>query len=99
MNFTETEKAVTKWAQDRLIIEQSSVDKQLIKLLEEYAELVYAVESKSKEEIIDAIGDMVVVLTIISRMNNTTVEHCYESAYNEIKNRKGTIVNGLYVKE
>lgn len=68
MNFTETEKAVTKWAQDRLIIEQSSVDKQLIKLLEEYAELVYAVERLL-------------------------------SAYNEIKNRKGTIVNGLYVKE
>jgi len=46
----------------------------------------------------DAIGDIVVVLTNLATLNNFTIEECIESAYNEIKNRKGKIVNGSFKK-
>ena len=28
----------------------------------------------------------------------TTIEHCIDSAYNEISNRKGKMINGTFVK-
>ena len=39
-----------------------------------------------------------VVLTNLATLNNFTIEECIESAYNEIKNRKGKIVNGTFKK-
>ena len=45
-----------------------------------------------------AIGDMVVVLTNLAHLGGVSIEHCIESAYNEIKNRKGKMKNGTFVK-
>lgn len=101
MNFVEIEKAVYKWAKDRSIFEQSDSIKQMQKLGEEFSELDEAVSKivPNRFEVIDAIGDMMVVLTIIAFMNHTNLLNCYETAWDQIKDRKGKIVNGIFVKE
>ena len=50
-------------------------------------------------EIKDAIGDMVVVLTNLASLCGLVIEDCIDSAYNEIENRKGKMINGTFVKE
>ena len=47
----------------------------------------------------DDIGDMVVVLTIIAKQSGTTLQECLAHAYNDIKDRKGRMVDGVFVKE
>ena len=51
------------------------------------------------DEINDAIGDMVVVLTNLAHIHGTEIEQCIIQAYNEIKNRTGKMVNGTFVKD
>jgi len=50
-------------------------------------------------ELVDAIGDCVVVLTNLAAINGLKIEDCIQSAYTEIKNRKGKMQNGTFVKE
>ena len=59
---------------------------------------VVSVKIDGWRSIIDAIGDMVVVLTNLAHLNNVNIETCIASAYNEIKNRKGKMINGTFVK-
>ena len=51
------------------------------------------------QELKDAIGDSVVVLTNLAKLNNLTIEECINSAYKVISARTGTMVNGAFVKE
>ena len=62
-------------------------------------ELAKATLEKDHDEVVDAIGDMVVVLTNLAHLNNVNIETCIASAYNEIKNRKGKMNNGTFVKD
>ncbi len=73
--------------------------KQLAKLTEETGELANALIKNKPAEFKDAIGDCVVVLTILAQQNNLNIEDCIKAAYEEIKNRKGTSVNGLFIKD
>ena len=66
--------------------------------MEEAGELAKALLDKDKPEIVDAIGDMVVVLTNLAHLEGLEIESCIGSAYNEIKNREGKMVNGTFVK-
>ena len=50
-------------------------------------------------EIMDAIGDMVVVLTNLAHLENTTIEACIEQAYKVISKRTGKMINGTFVKD
>lgn len=70
----------------------------MIKLYEEAGELSKAVLTNDRAEIIDAIGDCVVVLTNLAKLADLTIEDCIDSAYNEISNRKGVMKNGTFVK-
>ena len=42
---------------------------------------------------------MIVVLTNLAHMEGLKIENCIDSAYNEIKNRKGSMINGTFVKD
>ena len=72
---------------------------QYIKLQEEAGELAKAILNEDQEEIIDAIGDIGVVLTNLSYLCGYSIEECLESAYNVIKTRKGKMENGTFIKE
>ena len=71
---------------------------QYVKLMEEAGELAAALLNKDAYEIKDAIGDMVVVLTNLAALEGMQIENCIDSAYNEIANRKGKMINGTFVK-
>lgn len=87
------------WARDRGIYDSGDVKTQLIKLYEETGELAQAVLKKDDDGIIDAIGDSVVVLTNLATLAGYDIEHCINTAYGEIRQRTGAMVNGTFVKE
>ena len=66
--------------------------------MEEAGELGRAILKDNQPEFVDAIGDMVVVLTNMAMLGGTSIETCIDAAYDEIKNRKGKMVNGTFVK-
>lgn len=89
---------IRHWAIKREVHNADSY-KQLAKLTEETGELANALIKNKPNEFKDAIGDCVVVLTILAQQNNLRIEDCILAAYNEIKDRKGTSVNGLFIKD
>ena len=90
---------IRDWAKERGIYEKGNIYTQFEKLLEEVEELNQAILEKDKKELIDAVGDCVVVLTNLSELAGVKIEDCINSAYNEIKNRKGVMKNGTFEKE
>ena len=53
---------------------------------------------KNESQIIDGIGDCVVVLTNLAHLCNVSIEECIQAAYDEISSRKGKMINGTFVK-
>jgi NTP pyrophosphatase (non-canonical NTP hydrolase) len=90
---------IRAWAAERGIYEKGNAHTQYVKLQEEAGELAKALLNKDNPEIKDAIGDIVVVLTNLAYLEGITIEECIESAYAEIANRKGKMINGTFVKE
>jgi len=100
MDFNQTEINVVIWARERKIYTNYSDLAQISKLTEELSELILAINKNDVDEITDAIGDMMVVLTNICHMRCTCkMADCYNTAYESIKDRKGTMINGTFVKE
>lgn len=91
--------SIRLWAAARNLIEGSSPDRQMVKLIEEVNELDMAILQDNREEFIDAIGDCAVVLTIMAAQKGLNVEDCIAAAYDQIKDRKGMMVDGVFVKE
>ena len=89
---------IRNWAQERGIYEKGDPKTQYLKLQEECGELSKAILNNDEAEIIDAIGDCVVVLTNLAKLCGFKIEDCIDSAYNEIQNRKGKMINGTFVK-
>ena len=89
---------IRQWAEDRGIYAEGNSHTQYVKLMEEAGELAKALLNKDFYEIKDAIGDMVVVLTNLAVLEGMQIENCIDSAYNEIANRKGEMINGTFVK-
>ena len=89
---------IRDWALVRGIYEKGDTKTQYIKLLEETGELAKAILNNDKEELIDAIGDCVVVLTNLAKLENLNIEDCIDSAYNVISKRSGKMENGTFVK-
>lgn len=87
------------WAAEKGIYTKGDSKTQYIKLLEETGELAKALLNNDKPEIIDAIGDIVVVLTNLAKLEDLKIEDCVVSAYDVIKSRKGKMINGTFVKE
>jgi NTP pyrophosphatase (non-canonical NTP hydrolase) len=98
VNLTNYFPLIRNWAQDRGIYDKGNSHTQYVKLMEEAGELAQALLNKDRYEIKDAIGDMVVVLTNLAVLEGMQIENCIESAYNEIADRTGTMLNGTFVK-
>lgn len=73
---------------------------QIIKLKEEVQELIDAHDANDEAEIIDAIGDVMVVVIGYAMQKGYRATECLASAYQEITNRTGyTDENGVFVKD
>lgn len=90
---------IRQWAIDRNLIDGSNPAAQMIKLREEMNELADAIANDDDAEFQDAIGDCFVVLTIMAAQKDFFIEDCIAGAYEEIKDRKGRMIDGVFVKE
>jgi NTP pyrophosphatase (non-canonical NTP hydrolase) len=90
---------IRDWAAVRGIYEKGNTIVQYTKLQEEAGELAKALLNNDHDEINDAIGDMVVVLTNLAHLHGTEIEDCIDAAYNEIAGRTGKMINGTFVKD
>ena len=90
---------IQNWAWDRNLIDGSTHNAQMLKLMEEVGELAGGVCKGKADVIKDSIGDVFVVLTIIAAQMGWSIEECVQAAYAEIKDRKGRMIQGVFVKE
>jgi NTP pyrophosphatase (non-canonical NTP hydrolase) len=90
---------IRTWAREKGIYEKGDLKTQTIKFYEEAGELAKAVLNEDTEEIIDAIGDSIVVLTSVAYFAGVNVEECINEAYSVIAKRKGKMHNGTFIKD
>jgi NTP pyrophosphatase (non-canonical NTP hydrolase) len=89
---------IRTWATEKGIYKTGDSRTQYVKLMEEAGELAQALLKNDETEVIDAIGDMVVVLTNLAKLRGHNIEDCIASAYSVIKDRQGKMINGTFVK-
>ena len=90
---------IREWADERGLYEKGDPKTQYIKLMEETGEIGRAILKEDHDEIIDGIGDAVVVLTNLAELVGVPIEECIQEAYNVIAKRKGKMINGTFVKD
>jgi len=98
--YEELQEAVLDWSYDRNIIQNSLPSSQLLKAVAEMGELADAFNKGERDGVIDGLGDVLVCLINFAEIEQLSLVECLKSAYNEIKDRKGTLLpNGVFVKE
>ena len=100
MSYEMVEINVIRWAEARKIIPHATASSQLMKAVTEMGELVDAELKDNMPEIKDAVGDVMVCLINYCALKDISLVKCLEGAYEEIKDRKGTLMaNGVFVKD
>ena len=90
---------IRDWARTRGLYDKGDTMTQYVKLQEEAGELAKALLKNDQPEVIDAIGDMVVVLTNLAHQRGVHIETCVAEAYKVISKRTGKMINGTFVKD
>lgn len=99
MSYAQTEMKVIQWGEARGIVQHSNNMAQAIKTLEEVTELIEAIHKGDKAAQIDAYGDILVTLIIGCATADLDLVACLDSAYQQIKDRKGHLdAQGVFHK-
>jgi NTP pyrophosphatase (non-canonical NTP hydrolase) len=99
MSLETLNQQVIEWAEDRGIFEKATPAAQYEKHVEEVGELGRALIECDQAKMEDAIGDIIVTLIILADMQGTSIEACLQGAYDVIAKRKGSMVDGVFVRE
>ena len=100
MSYAAVEMKIIQWAEQRRIIPNSTPEVQLLKAISEMGELADATIKNDQEAIVDAVGDVMVCLINYCALQNINLVDCMEVAYDQIKNRRGTLLpNGVFRKD
>jgi len=100
MSYANVEIKIIQWAEARKIIPNSTPETQLLKAVSEMGELADATIKNDKEAIVDSVGDVMVCLVNYCALQDISLVDCMEVAYDQIKNRKGTLLpNGVFKKD
>lgn len=99
MTIDDLTAAITQWGIDRDFPNGATASGQVNKLFEEGGELSGAVTRDKMPLIKDGIGDCFVVLCMIALTKGVDMQECIQAAYDEIKDRKGTMIDGKFVRE
>lgn len=91
-------KQVEQWSIDKGL-DKGNSDRQALKFYEEAGEIGAALSRNRMDDLKDGIGDTIVTLIILAQQHGMTIEECLQYAYDEIKDRKGKMVNNVFVKE
>ncbi|MEN2765756.1 MazG-like family protein [Ornithinibacillus xuwenensis] len=98
MNLTQVTNKIAEWAEEKGL-DEAKPEKQMLKLMEEVGELAQGLAKGNRDQVIDSIGDVYVVLKILSMQLDLDLTACIAAAYGEISDRKGKMINGVFVKE
>ena len=98
MNLDNLTIKIRMWSREKEI-NKAEPSKQMLKLMEEVGELAQGLAKDNRDQVIDSIGDVYVVLTILAQQLDLDIEDCVKLAYEEIADRKGKMINGVFVKE
>jgi NTP pyrophosphatase (non-canonical NTP hydrolase) len=98
-NFNELIENVIKWADVRNILQKDNAKNQMLKVVEELGETASAIAKNKPDEIKDGIGDVFVTLIILSKQLGLHPNECLQQAWNEIKDRTGKTINGVFIKD
>lgn len=88
-----------EWAEERNLVKGSDPFRQMVKLMEELGELANGIARQDKIKIEDSFGDMLVIMTIITRQLGLSLTASANLAWHEIKDRKGRMIDGVFIKE
>jgi NTP pyrophosphatase (non-canonical NTP hydrolase) len=99
MNFEQLILATIEWADNRSLIDESNANRQMLKVMEEVGELASGLAKKDRAAIADAIGDSFVTLIILATQLRMSPTQCLYEAYQEIANRTGKTVDGVFIKD
>jgi len=89
---------IEKWSINKNL-HKAEPSKQMLKVVEEVGEVASALARNDMDKLEDGIGDVIVTLIILAQQNGMSLEDCLDTAYAEIKGRKGKMINGVFVKE
>ena len=98
-NYNELQYLVIEWAEQKGILKNGTPLAQCEKTFEEVQELELAILDSDKDEIIDALGDILVTIIIQAEMQGLNLVECLESAYNVISKRTGKMIDGQFIKD
>jgi NTP pyrophosphatase (non-canonical NTP hydrolase) len=99
MGLQTLEEQVIDWGHAKGILPNPDPVAQFAKTIEEVEELAIGIDKKDTAEVKDAIGDIIVTLIMQAEAWDLNIEECLQSAYDEIKGRTGTMVDGVFVKD
>ena len=98
MELTQLKNNIEQWSKDRGL-DTADSSRQFLKLIEEVGELASAMARNQEDLIKDSVGDTFVVLTVLCQQLGISFEESVELAWDEIKDRRGKMINGVFVKE
>jgi len=98
MKLLRATQMIEQWAYDRNL-QTADPKGQICKLLEESGELASGLVKQDEHKVKDSIGDITVVLIVLCTQLGIDYDECVRMAYNEIKDRKGKMIDGVFVKE
>lgn len=96
--MTEIIEKIKQWVLDRNL-QTGDPHIQMCKVMEELGELAKAINKKDRDQQIDGLGDVIVTLVCVAEQLGLNIEECCLAAYDEIKDRKGKMIDGVFVKE
>lgn len=98
MNLIELNDKILDWAETKGLDKANPRD-QFVKVTEEVGEVAAGLARGDEAKTKDGIGDVTVTLIILAKQHGWTLEECLQMAYDEIADRKGEMVDGVFVKE
>jgi NTP pyrophosphatase (non-canonical NTP hydrolase) len=95
----ELEMLIANWAEEKGLLNPEFAPKQFMKIQEELGELASAIIKEDIDKELDSFGDLLVTIIVLAWQRNISLKYALNVAYNEIKDRKGKMVGGSFVKE
>lgn len=99
MKLTNEFSPIRLWAEEKGIFKKGDSKTQYLKLQEEAGELAKAILNSDEAEIVDALGDVTIVLVNLAKLCGYNLEDCVNEAYNVISKRTGRMENGTFIKD
>jgi len=89
---------INNWSTSHGLNEGDSY-KQMIKITEEVGELAQGLLKSNDEQILDSIGDIFITLAVFCQQRGLKLADAIDYAYRQVEHRKGSMVNGTFIKE